>query len=182
VARLYDLACEAYARKDATDEIIALRRDEHLRMPSPSTYGLLRDATEACGSWGSERELARAALDPAGLVDVLLADGEPDAAWDVAVGTPEWEPREQQWALLAEAREAAHPADALAVYLSLAEGELGHADRGAYARAASLLKRARRAAENADEQVAFSAHMADLRERYRRRPALIQILDRAGLV
>ena len=182
VARLYDLASEAYARKDATDEIIALRRDEHRRMPSPSTYELLRDATEACGSWGSERELARAALDPAGLVDVLLADGEPGAAWDVAVGTPEWEPRGQQWALLAEAREASHPADALAVYLSLAGGELGHADRGAYTRAASLLKRARRAAENADEQVAFSAHMADLRERHRRRPALIQILDRAGLV
>ena len=90
-----------------------------------------RDATEACGSWASEREIARrAALDPAGLVDVLLADGEPDAAWDVVVGTPEWEPRERQWVLLAEVREASHPADALAVYVSFAEGELSHADRG----------------------------------------------------
>jgi hypothetical protein len=113
VARLYDLACEAYARKAATDEVLALRRDEHRRMPSPSTYKLLRDATEACGSWASERELARAALDPAGLMDVLLADGEPDAAWDVAVGTPGWEPSERQWARLAEVREASHPADAL---------------------------------------------------------------------
>lgn len=107
-----------------------MRRDQHRRMPSPSTYKLLRDATEACGSWASEREMARAALDPAGLVDVLLADGEPDAAWDVVVGTPEWEPRERQWVLLAEVREASHPADALAVYVSFAEGELSHADRG----------------------------------------------------
>jgi hypothetical protein len=181
VARLFDLACEVHADRGAASQVLALRRDQHRRVPSPTTYKVLREACEVAGAWPSEREAARAALDPGGLVDVLLADGEPEAAWQVTVDNPTWDPGGQRRMRLAEARESGHPADAFAVYLSLADTELETADRAAYMRAAGILKRARRAAKSADRVEIFADHVAALRERYRRRPTLIKILDKAGL-
>jgi hypothetical protein len=181
VAQLYDLACGVHEKRDAASDVLNLRRDQHSRMPSPSTYDLLRDAADGSQGWASEREAARAALGSGGLVDVLLGDGEPDAAWQVIVDNPTWDPGAHRRMRLAEAREPDHPADALAVYLALAEVELETADRSSYKSAAGILKRARRAAKAAKRDDLFGEYLHELRERYRRRPTLIQILDKAGL-
>jgi len=53
--------------------------------------------------------------------------------------------------------------------------------RATYARAVAVLKRARRAAQAAGEGTAFATTLAQLRERHRRRPALIAMLDKAAL-
>jgi uncharacterized Zn finger protein len=58
---------------------------------------------------------------------------------------------------------------------------LEQADRRAYRSAARILQRARAAAHAADELDAFAEYATDLRERYRRRPTLIAIFDKAGL-
>ena len=58
---------------------------------------------------------------------------------------------------------------------------LEQADRRAYRQAARLLKRARNAAGAAGEEEAFAGYLTRLREQYRRRPSLIEILDKAGL-
>ena len=78
---------------------------------------------------------------------------------------------------LAEARERTRPDEALAWYLQVVDEHLLQTGRPAYARAVSTLKRARRAAQ-AD---AFATALTDLRERHRRRPALIAMLDNAAL-
>ena len=57
-------------------------------------------------------------------MDVLLDDGEPDAAWQVATKNPSWEPGDRRWMRLAEGRAPGHPSDALKVYLRLADVEL----------------------------------------------------------
>jgi len=44
-----------------------------------------------------------------------------------------------------------------------------------------MLKRARRAAHAAGQSDAFATTLADLRERHRRRPTLIAMLDKAAL-
>jgi hypothetical protein len=44
-----------------------------------------------------------------------------------------------------------------------------------------MLKRARRAAGAAEQDRWFSEQLVNLRERHRRRPALIQMLDKAKL-
>ena len=65
------------------------------RMASSSTYGLLRTAAEGCGAWIDERPGARSVMaerELGALVDVLLSDGEPDAAWQVALDNREWDP------------------------------------------------------------------------------------------
>jgi uncharacterized Zn finger protein len=119
--------------------------------------------------------------DLGGLVDVLLADKEPDAAWEVATADPDWDAGDRRWMRLAEAREANHPGDALEVYLRLADRELETTGRAAYTRATRILKLAVRFAASADRTADFTDHMQMLRDRHRPRPTLIAMLDKAGL-
>jgi hypothetical protein len=102
VGRLYDLAAEVYASRGHLAERLALRRQQHVRMPSTRTYGLLRDAAEPTGSWSSEQGAARSLLAPGDLVDVLLGDGEPSAAWQVRIDNPAWDPGADRLMRLAE--------------------------------------------------------------------------------
>ena len=184
VAQLYDLAAGVHARREEDQEVLRLRRGQHQRMPSSSTYGLLRAAAEAGGVWPAERPAARAVLaehDLGGLVDVLLADGEPEAAWQVPGAHPDWDPGPQRWVRLAEAREASAPGDALDVYLRLADLQLETTGKAAYVRAVAILKKAAQAARAADRRGEFAAHLAALRETHRRRPTFIAVLDKARL-
>lgn len=184
VAQLYDLAAGVHTRREEDQEVLRLRREQHQRMPSSSTYGLLRAAAEAGGVWPAERPASRAVLaehDPGGLADVLLADGEPEAAWHVPEAHPDWDPGPQRWVRLAEAREASAPGDALDVYLRLADLQLETTGKAAYVRAVAILKKAAQAARAADRQDEFAAHLAALREAHRRRPTFIAVLDKARL-
>ncbi len=184
VAQLYDLAAEVYGRRRDHETLLQLRREQHSRMPSASSYELLRQAAQEVGVWQSECPAARSTLaesDLGGLVDVLLADKEPDAAWRVATENPEWDAGQRRWMHLAEAREPSHPGDAMEVYLRLADRELETTGRAAYMRATRILKRAARAAAIAHREAEFTDQLHVLRERNRRRPTLIAMLDKAGL-
>ncbi len=184
VAQLYDLAAGVHTRRGEDQEVLRLRREQHQRMPSSSTYSLFRAAAEVGGLWPAERSAARAVLaehDLGGLVDVLLADGEPEAAWQVPGAHPGWDPGPQRWMRLAESREASEPGDALDVYLRLADLQLETTGKAAYVRAVAILKKAAQAARAAERQGAFAAHLAALREAHRRRPTFIVVLDKARL-
>jgi len=86
-----------------------------------------------------------------------------------------------QWLRLAEAREPTVPGDAMAVYLRLADEVLVRADKRAYRDAVRHLKAARRAATAADRTDEFTEHLGGLRERNRRRPSFMAMLDKAGM-
>lgn len=183
VAKLYDLAADLLADAGDLDEVVELRRHHHERVPDASTYAKLQAAARASGTWDSEVGQARAVLaerDPAGLINALLADGEPDEAWDVATAGDR-ELLASQWLHLAEAREPTAPADAMAVYLRLADGALTKADKRAYRDAIRHLKAARRAAIAAGRREEFNEHFSDLQERNRRRPTFMAMLDKAAL-
>jgi hypothetical protein len=184
VAKLYDLACGVHVGRGSPLEVLALRRAQHERMPSSDTYGALRTAAEALDAWPVERDAARETLhraDPRGFVNALLADGEPGLAWSAAVAAPPESLGLDLWLRLAESVERDRPVDALAVYQRVADEVLDTADRRAYRSAARILARARAAAESAGALDAFSAYLARLREQHRRRPTLIEILDKANL-
>ena len=184
VAQLYDLAAGVHTRREEDQEVLRLRREQHQAMPSSTTYGLLRAAAEAAAVWPAERQAARAVLaerDPGGLVDVLLADGEPEAAWQVPGTHPDWDPGPQRWVRLAEAREVSAPGDAVDVYLRLADLQLETTGKAAYVRAVAILKKAAEAARAADRQGELAAHLAALRATHRRRPTFIAVLDKARL-
>jgi hypothetical protein len=181
---LYDLACETHTSLGRPLEVLRLRRSHHERMPSSSTYAALRKAGREVDAWEVELPAARATLqnrDIRGFIDALMADGDRDLAWDVALGAPPEELDPEQWLRLAESREAQHPADALAVYQGVAEEVLQAADRRAYATGVRILRKAASAAEAAGRTDAFSEHINRLREEYRRRPALIAMLDKMRL-
>jgi hypothetical protein len=182
--KLYDLACGVHERRAAPLEVVALRREQHERMASSSTYAVLRRAAEPLAAWDLERDAARRALrerDRGGLIDALLADGDTEAAWAGAIEDPEWDPGLARRVRLAEAREPTRPDEALNWYMLVTHQELLETGRAAYARAVSILKRPRRAAEAAGQNPMFEAELATLRERRRRRPILIAMLDKAGL-
>jgi hypothetical protein len=183
VAKLYDIAAGVLAHRGDTDAVLELRRDQHRRMASTSSYALLRAAAPG-EDWPAEQAAARevlAARDRGALVDVLLADGDNDEAWQVATSDPDWDPGEHRWARLAEAREPTDPAAAMGVYLRLVESTLTKADKRAYRTATADLKRARRAASAAGLSEEFDDYLVALREHHRRRPTLIAMLDKAGL-
>jgi hypothetical protein len=182
--KLYDLACGVHERRAAPLEVLALRREQHERMASSSTYAVLRRAAEPLAAWELERDAARRALrerDRGGLIDALLTDGDADAAWTAALENPEWDPGLARRVRLAEAREPTRPDEALNWYMLITDEELLETGRAAYARAVSILKRARRAAEAAHQNHTFEAELAALHERHHRRPTLIKMLDKAGL-
>jgi hypothetical protein len=62
VAKLYDLACGVHARRAQPVEILALRRAQHQRMPSSSTYRALKMAAERLDARPVEQDAARATL------------------------------------------------------------------------------------------------------------------------
>jgi len=184
VAQLYDLACGVHARRAEPLEVLALRRAQHERMPSSSTYRALRTAAEGLEAWPLEQAAARATLqraDVPGLVDALLDDGDVDLAWTAAVAAPQDAVGFNLWLRLAETSQQDRPADALAVYQRLADEVLERAERRAYRSAAWILQRAQAAAQAADMLDEFTDYLARLRERHRRRPTLIAILDKANL-
>lgn len=184
VAKLYDLAAGVLDDRGDSLAVLDLRREQHQAMASASTYRLLHRAADAVGAWPAEIQPAREVLglrDRGGLVDVLLADGETDAAWSVATSVGPWEPGADRWGRLAEARETTDPAAAMEVYLRLSDESLVRADRRNYQEAVRHLKSARRAAEAAGHTVEFSQYLAALREQHRRRPTLIQMLDKSKL-
>ncbi len=183
VAKLYDLAADLLDGAGEVGEVVELRRHHHTRTPTSATYAALQAAARANGTWEAEIGSARAALgerDHAGLIDVLLADGESEQAWNTATAGED-ELASSQWLRLAEAREPTAPADAMAVYLRLADEVLVRADKRAYRDAVRHLKAARRAAGAADRTAEFTEHLTGLRERNRRRPSLMAMLDKADL-
>jgi hypothetical protein len=183
VAKLYDVAAGLLTHADDLGEVVALRRHHHERMPSSSTYAKLKGAATVAGAWDAEVARARAVLaerDPVGYIDALLADGECDEAWTAATIGDDEVPA-SQWLRIAEAREPTVPGDAMTVYLRLADEALVRADQRAYRDAVRHLKAARRAATAAERLPELSEHLTGLRERNRRRPSLMAMLDKAGL-
>jgi hypothetical protein len=184
VSQLYDLACGVHDAREEPLEVLALRRAQHERMPSSSTYRALRTVAEALDAWPLEQNAARATLqraDPRGFVDALLGDEEFELAWSAAAAAPRDALGSDLWLRLAESSERDRPADALAVYQRIADEVLERADRRAYRSAARILQRAQAAAQAAGELDAFGDYLTRLREQYRRRPTLIAILDKTNL-
>jgi uncharacterized Zn finger protein len=182
-SRLYDLACEIHTIRGQTLEVLALRRAQHERSASSSTYAPLKAAADLLDAWPVERDAALDALrrrDPGELVDALLGEGDSEVAWQTATATGS-DLGVRRWLRIAEARENAHPADAMPIYWRAIDEALETADRRNYAEAVRILRRAGAAAAAAGKEATFHVRLAELRERHRRRPTLITMLDKAKL-
>jgi hypothetical protein len=97
-AELVEYVAARYAAADRPGDVLAQRRTRFHASPALEGYQALRQAATACGAWPSEREAALTALredarssssisgaqNGSALFDVLLDEGDLDAAWAAA--------------------------------------------------------------------------------------------------
>ena len=128
---------------------------------------------------------ARVAQQPAyasELVDVLMAVGRDDEAWQEALRHRRWFGG-SQWQTLLQRRAVTYPAGVIQPYRDLVEQAiLNSANKRRYRRAVALLS-ALQAAYQADGlPAAFPPYLAELRVEHKRRPTFLKTLDAAGLL
>ncbi|OHV05347.1 hypothetical protein BKN37_06235 [Mycobacterium talmoniae] len=177
--RAADYWCDLLA-EHRPDDLLAARVEVFRRWPSSTTAGrLYRDARAA---WLDYRDevLGRLASQPRDAVSFAqLSLEDVPFAWRLAhnLGLDD----DRTWSDLAKAYEKLEPLAVLPVYTRLVERELEAADARNYRSAARRLKKMRKLAAGSSESADVDAFIADLRDRYRRRPRLQLELDRAGL-
>jgi hypothetical protein len=186
--RLRELAAQIHGRADRRGEAGAMRWANFADRPTLDGYRALRDATaEDFPAWRA-RVLALLGDTPPAtvprwpgrstLVEILLSEGESDAAWQAAV---EGGCAEELWLRVARVRAETHPADAIPVLLRAAERAIDRRDRAAYRVAAGLLTEARQLSTRCAHDDEFRDHLAALRHTHRTKWALRQELDQARL-
>lgn len=187
--RLEDFVCDRYARAGRDAEAVSVRRDGLRVRLSLAAYQRLRAAARACGSWEAERPAALDLLraDAAGqgsrcggrgLLDALLDDGDPEAAWQAAA---DGYADDRQWLTLADKVRDQCPADALPVYLRLIEPLTKITGDANYQHIARLLLGARACHRKLGTPQDFTAYLTALRTEQKRKRNLMKILDQHGL-
>jgi hypothetical protein len=187
---LVDFVADRYTELSRTDDALAARRDAFALGRDVRTYEQLRAAAERAGAWPATRNWAldllradadalrpgqhglRLAAEPV-LIDVLVAEGEGDSAWEAAAGIAS----EDQWRRIARLVESTRPADALAVYQRQIEPLKRETGDRVYERMAALLLRARECHRRLGTEAAFNSYLRALRTDQKRKSKLMSVLD-----
>ncbi|MFC4464294.1 SWIM zinc finger domain-containing protein [Streptomyces xiangluensis] len=187
---LVDHLCDRYAQAGRLADALALRRDHFGARRSLLAYQQLRAAARAADSWPAEREGALALLRAdAGrrqqgwyggpvLVDALIDDEDVDAAWQAATRTGA---DDGQWLTLANQARAIRPADALGVYLRLAEPLAKLTGNTVYDQLVGLLLSIRDCHRRLGTQDKFAVYVTALRAAQKRKRNLMRLMDEHGL-
>ena len=195
--RLADMAADLHHRAGRHGQAADIAWHRFTADPSLGTYQRLHEFAAAAGDWPERRHAALELLyaqpivgaarpgpswvQPRGhstLVEVLLWEGDADAAWQAA---QHGGCTRRHWLEVARARAGQHPADAIPILeqeiLSAIEG----AKRSAYRAAAELAKELRGYAERAGQSAEFTAWIRTVRTDNTRRRALQNEFDLARL-
>ncbi|WP_267244895.1 SWIM zinc finger family protein [Streptomyces sp. PR69] len=186
---LVDYLCDRYGAAGRLADAVALRRDHFRARRSLLAYQRLRAAARAADCWPAERAGALTLLRADAerqqgrhggpvLVDALLDDEDADAAWQAAAATGA---SDAQWRTLADQTRATRPADALAVYLRLAEPLTRQTGNTVYEHLVSLLLSIRDCHCRLGTHDDFTAYVTTLRTAQRRKRNLMRLMDDHGL-
>lgn len=183
---LVDYLHDRYARADRLSDALTVRRDHFGARRSLLAYQQLRAAARAAQCWPAERERALNLLradaeqrkagryDGPVLVDALLDDKDVDAAWQAATRTGA---QDRQWLALADQARADRPADALGVYLRLAEPLAGQTGNSVYEQLVDLLLSIRDCHRRLGTPDEFTAYVTALRTAQKRKRNLMRRMD-----
>jgi uncharacterized Zn finger protein len=187
--RLRDVLVDMLLAAGDTPGAVRIRREEFERHPTATAYRSLIDvvaAVDGDDTTGWALGVLRDRVDQqpvyaSELVNVLLAVGRDEEAWQEALRHRRWL-GESQWHALLERRSVMHPAEVIQPYRDLVQQTiLNSADKRRYQRAVALLTALRAAYQAAGEPTAFPQYLADLRSEHKRRPTFLKTLDAAGL-
>ncbi|HET9142886.1 hypothetical protein [Actinophytocola sp.] len=176
---LAEFLVQAYLDGGRGGDALELRRSQLSALPTREQYAKLRETAELLARWPEVRPWALDVLTVSGdaLVGALLDDGELDAAWEAAekygCTRPVWLEVARRWV-------TRHPADVLPGYRALVQESAERTGRTHYRQAAALLTELRAAAAQCARLDEFTEFLAVLRTRHRRKPALLDELDKAG--
>ncbi|MGW7209686.1 SWIM zinc finger family protein [Streptomyces sp. NPDC054837] len=187
---LVDHLCERYAQAARLTDVVALRREHFGARRSLGAYQQLRAAARTAECWQEERPGALALLRTEAergtprryggtvLVDALLDDKDNEAAWEAAshCGADD-----RQWLALADRVRTARPADALAVYLRLAEPLIGQTGNAIYEQLVGLLVSIRECHHLLGTQDQLTAYITALRGAHGRKRNLMRLMEQHGL-
>lgn len=197
--RLTTFIIQRYLADGLVEDALRLARHQFDQRPVPDNWALLKTVAGQHRSWPTLRttllDTLRAKLDPASarvrglhdgndhapnrsvLVELLLADGDAETAWQEANLGP---CHEGVWLKLAALREKDHPDDAIAIYQRLADSALQQTGKSYYKRAVEHIRPALRLLKASRGDAAASRYLNALRETYKRRTALVEMLDKLG--
>ena len=169
-------------------EAVAVRREIYEGRAIHHDYLKLRHAAQQAGQWADLSGWALNLLRDRAhaeqwyvreLISVLVSENLLDEAWAAAMANPGQVP-ESQWFQLIEVREKNHPADVIRPYQDLIEIGLERAsDKYRYPKAVKTIRRLRDSYQRAGDEAGFTAYVADLRQRHRRKTSFIAKLDKA---
>jgi hypothetical protein len=186
--RLRDQLVDLLLDGDREADAVAVCREIYERRAIHQDYLKLRHAARQAGQWPDLSGWAlnllrdRAQADQRyvrELISVLVREDLLDEAWAAAMANPGQVP-ESQWFQLIEVREKDHPTDVIRPYQDLIEIGLEKAsDKYRYPKAIKTIRRLRDSYQRADDEAGFSAYLADLRQRHRRKTSFLTKLDKA---
>ena len=178
-----DHVAETYKRLGRIDDAIGVLRADFVRQPSVGSYRVLLDFAAAVDRGEAERVWAYdharhlAATDRFAfgtvLVQLCMSDGDIDAAWDAA----DQYGAGSAWRELADRGAKARPVAAADLYRPGLEKDLRYPNSPLYPDIAARLATMAKLYEKGGRGAEFAVFMAQLREQYRRRPALMKALD-----
>ena len=177
-------AVDAYLDGGRQDEALAIARRMFDRDLSVDAFRLLRHVAERCGrrdeqrTWAFEQATQRAHSNGgAHLVRLHLADGDLTRAWEAAEAFGAG----HAWRELVDASEYGFPLRAARLCLAQVLESLTTPDSKRYPAIVDLLVKTRALYDTAGHRAEADAEILRLREAYRRRPALMSAMNRAGL-
>jgi uncharacterized Zn finger protein len=178
----HDVA-RTYRELGRIDDAVGVLRADFVRQPSVQTYCVLRDFaadidrvdTERAWAMDHAQQLAGTDGFAAGavLVQLLLSEGDVDAAWQAADRYgPGW-----AWRELADRGADARPVDAADLYRPGLEKDLQYPNSKLYPDIAARLARMAELYERGGRSTDFATLIAQIRQDYGRRPSLMKALD-----
>jgi len=176
---LCESVAQTYLERQRPDSAIKVVWEAFVTRPRLAEYRALREWSLKAGSWPLWRKKAWAHIrGPEGqageAVGILLWEGHLEEAWEEARlrGASDAE-----WLELARRREQDYPEEAVEIYRSRIEQILPKADASGYREAVKWLRRMESLQVQLGQEPEFAEFLRSLRERHRRRPRWLQLLD-----
>jgi uncharacterized Zn finger protein len=194
---LRDFLAHAYGRLGRHEDAAGLAWEEFAAFGSPEYYDKLQEHARQTGNverWrkralahlrsriAADRKTAKAlgsgaTADYSPIVEILLADGRDEAAWNEANAHG---CRPDLWMRVAFQREKTHPADALRIYQEQLGPTIAAGGQNAYREAVDLVARIGTLLDRLGRAAEFVPYRAGIRAAHRQKRTFLKLLDASG--
>lgn len=183
---LREALAEEYHQASRPADALKLIWKTYAESPGLPLYEVLKRHAERANDWPEHRDRALGLIrskiaaskgkqDHSALVEILLAENNPDEAWREAqaAGCASY-----LWLQLAEAREKKHPGDAAPIFLKRADEELARVRNSNYEVPIALLLRAAKLMKKLGAMPHFHRHLDALREQHKSKRKFLDLLSK----